>query len=214
MIDFIKYFFRIKKINLLLTFLSLLNFGIMFGAKKDKEEHKIKIKFEKKDKVGKESLPFIMFLKKFCETFGLSTEDLNTKEAEDPKYNYFTNSKYDFCFYYIDTDGDRVFIHTNEDFYTFYINKDCYEEKSKIRHLFFTKNEDDNNINKVYDDIIENKKFKNISITVYINEDIEEEKKMKKKKEENNHIENNLNVEGDKENNGEVNNNCPCCNCC
>ena len=183
----------------------------MFGAKKDKEEHKIKIKFEKKDKVEKESLPFIMFLKKFCETFGLSTEDLNTKKAEDPKYNYFTNSKYDFCFYYIDTDGDRVFIHTNEDFYTFYINKDCYEEKSKIRHLFFTKNEDDNNINKVYDDIIENKKFKNISITVYINEDIEEEKK-EEIKEENNHIENNHHEDDDKNSNGDVN--CPCCNCC
>ena len=223
MIDFIKYFFRIKKINFLLTFLSLLNFGIMFGAKKDKEEHKIKIKFEKKDKVEKGSLPFIMFLKKFCETFGLSTEDLNTKEAEDPKYNYFTNSKYDFCFYYIDTDGDRVFIHTNEDFYTFYINKDCYEEKSKIRHLFFTKNEDDNNINKVYDEIIKNKNFKNISITVYIKEDLkanneEEEKKMKKKKEENNHIEKNHIdnifdvVDDDKNKNGDVN--CPCCNCC
>ena len=40
MIDFIKYFFRIKKINFLLTFLSLLNFGIMFGVEEDKKKHK------------------------------------------------------------------------------------------------------------------------------------------------------------------------------
>ena len=83
MVDFIKYFFRIKKINFLLTFLSLLNFGIMFGAKKDKEEHKIKIKFEKKDKGEKETLPIIIFLKKFCETFDLSIDDLITKKSED-----------------------------------------------------------------------------------------------------------------------------------
>lgn len=50
MIDFIKYFFRIKKINFLLTFISLLNFGIMFSAEEDKEEYKIEIKFEKKMK--------------------------------------------------------------------------------------------------------------------------------------------------------------------
>ena len=207
MIDFIKYFFRIKKINFLLTFLSLLNFGIMFGAKKDKEEYKIEIKFEKKDKVEKEPLPFIMFLKKFCETFGLSTEDLNTKEAEDQKYNYFTNSKYDFYFCYIDGDDDKIIVSTDEDFKIFYTNKDCYEEKSKIRHLFFSKNEDNNKI-KVYDEIIKNKNFKNISITVYINEDIEEEKK-----EEN--IENKANkANNEEEKKKKKNNDCPCCNCC
>lgn len=42
MIDFIKYFFRIKKINLLLIFISLLNFGIMFGAEEDKKNIKQK----------------------------------------------------------------------------------------------------------------------------------------------------------------------------
>ena len=124
-------------------------------------------------------------------------------------------SEYDFCFYYRDGDNDEVTVSNNSDFEFFYNDKDL---KSTTRHLFFTKNEDNNKI-KVYDEIIKNKNFKNISITVYIKEDLkanneEEEKKMKKKKEENNHIENNLNLEGDKKNNGEVNNDCPCCNCC
>lgn len=238
MIDFIKYFFRIKKINFLLIFLSLLNFGIMFGVEEDKGKHKIEIKFEKKnkvekkDKVEKEPLPFIMFLKKFCETFGLSTEDLNTKEAEDPKYNYFINSKYDFCFYYKDLDKDKITVSTDYDFGIFYNYSDFYENVSTTRHLFFEKKENneekDNNITKVYDNIIKNEKFKNISITVYINEDLKvnnEEEKKKEIKEENKanneennvhykHIENNLNLEGDKKNNGDVNNDCHYCNCC
>ena len=224
MIDFIKYFFRIKKINFLLTFLSLLNFGIMFGAEEDKEEHKIKIKFEKRDKVEKE--PFKMFLENFCKTFDLNINDLNVED--------FKNSKYDFDFYYKDLDKDKIFVSTDYDFGIFYNCSDFYENVSTTRHLFFEKKENneekDNNITKVYDNIIENEKFKNISITVYINKDLkannEEEKKMKKKKkkilkqilEKNNHIEKNLDWNGDKNNNGDVNknknNDCPCCNCC
>ena len=219
MIDFIKYFFRIKKINFLLTFLSLLNFGIMFGAEEDKEEYKIKIKFEKKDKVEKE--PFTMFLENFCQTFGLNVEYLNTKEAEKTKYDYFENSKYDFCFYYRDREGDKVFVATDENFGIFYNNPDSYENVSKFRHLFFKKKEDNNNI-KAYDKIINNENFKNIFITVYIdkdiNEDIEEEKKEEpeEKKKENNHIENNFNGKGDKKDNGNVNknNDCSCYKCC
>ena len=100
------------------------------------------------------------------------------------------------------------------------------EEIGMVCELKENNEEKDNNITKVYDNIIENEKFKNISITVYINKDLkannEEEKKMKKKKkkilkqilEKNNHIEKNLDWNGDKKNNGEVNNDCPCCNCC
>ena len=207
MIDFIKYFFRIKKINLLLTFISLLNFGIMFGAEEKKEEYKIKIKFEKKDKVEKK--PFTMFLENFCQTFGLNIED-------------FKNSKYDFKFCYIDNDDDKIIVSTYEDFEIFYEDEYLNEKKSTIRYLFLEKDEKKgNNIIKVYDDIINNKNFKNISITVYIKEDLKannEEKKEEKEKKENieknNNIEKNLDVKGDKKNNGDVNNDCPCCNCC
>ena len=214
MIDFIKYFFRIKKINLLLTFISLLNFGIMFGAEEKKEEYKIKIKFEKKDKVEKE--PFTMFWENFCKTLKI---DFNIED--------FENSKYDFDFYYKDKWGDWVPVLENydfkifyEDFEIFYEDEYLNEKKSTIRYLFFIKNEDNNKI-KVYDDIIKNEKFKNISITVYIKEDLKannEEKKEEKEKKENieknNNIEKNLDVKGDKKNNGDVNNDCPCCNCC
>ena len=207
MIDFIKYFFRIKKINLLLTFISLLNFGIMFGAEEKKEEYKIEIKFEKKDKVEKK--PFTMFLENFCQTFGLNIED-------------FKNSKYDFKFCYIDNDDDKIIVSTYEDFEIFYEDEYLNEKKSTIRYLFLEKDEKKgNNIIKVYDDIINNKNFKNISITVYIKEDLKannEEKKEEKEKKENieknNNIEKNLDVKGDKKNNGDVNNDCPCCNCC
>jgi len=207
MVDFIKYFFRIKKINFLLTFISLLNFGIMFGAEEKKEEYKIKIKFEKKDKVEKE--PFTMFWENFCKTLKI---DFNIED--------FENSKYDFKFYYKDNDDDKIIVSTDADFEIFYIQDDLNEKKSTIRYLFFIKNEDNNKI-KVYDDIIKNEKFKNISITVYIKEDLKannEEKKEEKEKKENieknNNIEKNLDVKGDKKNNGDVNNDCPCCNCC
>ena len=182
----------------------------MFGAKKDKEEYKIEIKFEKKDKVEKEPLPFIMFLKKFCETFCLSTEDLNTKESENPKYDYFTTSKYDFYFYYRDSDDeDKVIVSTADDFLIFYKNPDCYENVSTTRHLFLEKNEKEgDDIIKAYNEIINKENFKNISITVYINEDIEEEKK-----EEN--IENKANkANNEEEKKKKKNNDCPYCNGC
>ena len=208
MVDFIKYFFRIKKINFLLTFISLLNFGIMFGAEEKKEEYKIKIKFEKKDEVEKK--PFTMFLENFCQTFGLNIENLNKED--------FRKSKYDFEFYYKDNDDDKIIVSTDEDFEIFYTQDGFYE----IGYLFLEKDEKKgNNIIKVYDDIINNKNFKNISITVYIKEDLKannEEKKEEKEKKENieknNNIEKNLDVKGDKKNNGDVNNDCPCCNCC
>ena len=212
MIDFIKYFFRIKKINLLLTFISLLNFGIMFGAEEKKEEYKIKIKFEKKDKVEKK--PFTMFLENFCQTFGLNIEKFNKED--------FRKSKYDFGFYYKDNDDDKIIVSTDADFEIFYIQDDLYEKKSKIGYLFLKKDEKEgNDIIKAYDEIINNEKFKNISITVYINKDLkannEEEKKNEEKKEEdikvnigkNNHIEKKLNGNGDKKNND-----CHYCNCC
>lgn len=209
MIDFIKYFFRIKKINLLLTFISLLNFGIMFGAEEKKEEYKIKIKFEKKDEVEKK--PFTMFLENFCQTFGLNIENLNKED--------FRKSKYDFEFYYKDNDDDKIIVSTDEDFKIFYTNGDSYEKKSKIRHLFFERKEnneeEDNNITKVYDNIINNKNFKDISITVYINEDLKANNEEEKKEE---NIENKAN-KANKANNEEEkkkkkNNDCPCCNCC
>ena len=144
MIDFIKYFFRIKKINLLLTFISLLNFGIMFGAEEKKEEYKIKIKFEKKDKVEKK--PFTMFLENFCQTFGLNIEKFNKED--------FRKSKYDFGFYYKDNDDDKIIVSTDADFEIFYIQDDLYEKKSKIGYLFLKKDEKEgNDIIKAYDEI-------------------------------------------------------------
>ena len=135
----------------------------MFGAEEDIEEHKIKIKFEKRDKVEKE--PFIMFLENFCQIFGLNIENLK-------------DLKYDFKFCYIDSDEDCIIVQNNEDFDIFYISGDLDEKKSTTRYLFLGKDEKEgNDIIKVYDDIIKNENFKNISITVYINEDIEEEKK-------------------------------------
>ena len=210
MIDFIKYFFRIKKINFLLTFLSLLNFGIMFGAEEDKEEHKIEIKFEKKDEVEKK--PFAMFLENFCQTFGLKIENLNKED--------FRKSKYDFGFYYKDEDDDKIIVSTDQDFEIFY-TQDGFSE---IEYLFLEKDKKEgNDIIKVYDDIINNKNFKNISITVSIKEDLKANNEEIKKEEEedikvnigkNNHIEKNLDVKGDKKNNEDVNNDCSCCNCC
>ena len=189
----------------------------MFGAEEKKEEYKIKIKFEKKDKVEKE--PFTIFLENFCQTFNLDIKKLNINNLQE--------SEYDFCFYYIDKNVDPVIISSKEDFKIFYEDFEIFyddeylnEKKSTIRYLFFIKNEDNNKI-KVYDDIIKNEKFKNISITVYIKEDLKannEEKKEEKEKKENieknNNIEKNLDVKGDKKNNGDVNNDCPCCNCC
>ena len=181
----------------------------MFGAEEKKEEYKIKIKFKKKDEVEKK--PFTMFLENFCKTFELNIED-------------FENSKYDFDFYYKDNDDDKIIVSTDADFEIFYIQDGFYE----IGYLFLEKDEKkDNNKIKVYDDIIKNEKFKNISITVYIKEDLKannEEKKEEKEKKENieknNNIEKNLDWNGDKNNNGDVNknknknNDCPYCNCC
>ena len=229
MTDFIKYFFRIKKINFLLTFLSLLNFGIMFGAEEEKKKHKIEIKFEKKD--TSEKKPFTIFLENFCQTFDLNIDNINKED--------FRESKYDFNFYYRDSDDeDKVIVSTADDFLIFYKNPDCYENVSTTRHLFLEKNEKEgDDIIKAYNEIINKENFKNISITVYINEDLkvnnEEEKKEenieannKENKEANNeennvpynHIEKKLNGNGDKNNNEDVNknknNDCPYCNCC
>ena len=206
MIDFIKYFFRIKKINFLLTFLSLLNFGIMFGAEEDKKKHKIEIKFEKKDTLEKKS--FTIFLENFCQTFALNIDNINKED--------FRKSKYDFRFYYRDSEGeDKVIISTADDFLIFYTNPDCYENVSTTRHLFFEKKnneEEGNEIVRAYDDIINKENFKNISITVYINEDLKVNNE-EEKKEENNvnykYMENDLDGNGDKKNND-----CPCCNWC
>ena len=215
MIDFIKYFFRIKKINFLLTFLSLLNFGIMFGVEEDKKKHKaeedkknpkIEIKFERKD--GIEKKPFIMFLENFCQIFDLKMENIDIKD--------FRKSKYDFRFYYRDTGGeDKVLISTVDDFGIFYNYPDSYEDVSTTRHLFFEKKnneEEGNEIVRAYDDIINKENFKNISITVYINEDLKVNNE-EEKKEENNvnykYMENDLDGNGDKKNND-----CPCCPCC
>ena len=203
MIDFIKYFFRIKKINFLLTFLSLLNFGIMFGAEEKKEEYKIEIKFEKKDEVGEK--PFAMFLENFCQILGL---DIGNIDKED-----FRKSKYDFSFYYKDSDGDPILVYENEDFDFFYTSGNLYEEKSQIGYLFLEKNEKEgDDIIKAYNEIINKENFKNISITVYINEDLKINNE-EEKKEENNvnykYMENDLDGNGDKKNND-----CPCCNWC
>ena len=202
MVDFIKYFFRIKKINFLLTFLSLLNFGIMFGAEEKKEEHKIKIKFEKKDEVEKE--PFAMFLENFCQILGLNIGNIDKED--------FRKSKYDFKFYYKDSDEDHTMVYENKDFDIFYINGNLYEEESKIGYLFLEKDEKEgNNIIKAYDEIINKEEFKNILITVYIKE--KKKKKKEEKKEENNvnykYMENDLDGNVDKKNND-----CPCCNWC
>lgn len=148
-----------------------------------------------------------MFFENFCKTLNLKVN-----------IGDFQNSKYDFDFYYKDKCGDWIPVLENydfkifyEDFEIFYEDEYLNEKKSTIRYLFFIKNEDNNKI-KVYDDIIKNEKFKNISITVYINEDLKANNE-EEKKEENNvnykYMENDLDGNGDKKNND-----CPCCNCC
>lgn len=147
-----------------------------------------------------------MFLEKFCQTFNLDIKKLNI--------NNLQGSKYDFCFYYIDNDGDKVIVANNGDFNIFYEDVYSNKEKSTTKHLFFKKKEDNNKI-KAYDNIIKNENFKNISITVYINEDFKANNE-EEKKEENNHIENNLNGKGDKKDNvnKNKNNDCSCYKCC
>jgi hypothetical protein len=52
-----------------------------------------------------------MFWGNFCQTFSFNIEDLNIKDSEI--------SKYDFIFYYRDSDTDRIIVQTDEDFEIF-----------------------------------------------------------------------------------------------